>query len=261
MSDVVAAEDSSGAVRAVGFGAAVHVARFALILATLELAPLVGVSGWYLGLAANAVCTVFALVLVTRMRLWHSTGLLRLLPSRLALIALVPLAAQAALWALPGGVVPRSPGLALWLLTLLLVGVNEELISRGVVLSRLRCDLRPRPAVVVTAVLFGLQHFSLLATGDRALGDVALTVLMTGVYGFALAAFQLRFAWLWPLVLVHAAGNLTSVLGEEAPDGWYVAAHVGLLAYGLVLLRGRPAGPPPGRPATAPASVRPASPG
>ncbi|MGY1719334.1 CPBP family intramembrane glutamic endopeptidase [Blastococcus sp. SYSU DS0552] len=252
---------ASGALRAVGFGITVHAARLVVILATLALGPLAGISGWYLGLAANVACTVYAVALVTRMRLWRSTGLLRLLPSRLALLSLLPLVAEAALWALPGGITVRAPGLPLWLLTLLLVGVNEELISRGVVLSRLWRDLPVGVAVVVTAALFGAQHLSHLVTGDRALADVAVNVVLSGVYGFALAAFQARFTWLWPLVLVHAATDVTSVLGQEAPTGWYVAAHAGLLAYGILLLRGRPADPVRGRPASGSATVRPGGPG
>ena len=49
---------------------------------------------------------------------------------------------------------------------MVLVGINEELTSRGVVLSRLREAYRPVWAVTFTGALFRLQHLLLTAASD-----------------------------------------------------------------------------------------------
>lgn len=220
----------------------VHLLRFAVIVVSLWVAPRIGITGWYAGLAANIACCALAVTLMTRLKLWRSTGFLTLVRSRWAGLALVPFILEALLWAAPGGLASQAPGYGLWALTLLLVGVNEELISRGVVLTGLRRSFAAAPAVVITAALFGAQHLSHFATGSRGVGDIALNVVLSGCYGFALAAYQLRYAWIWPLILVHATSDFTVILAASvAPDVWYALATCALVAVGVVLLRaGRP---------------------
>lgn len=216
-----------------------HVLRFAVMAASLQLASVAGLSGWSLGLATNVVITGLAIVLMTRRGLWHSSGMTTVWRSRMAALALVPLAFEAITWALPAGVSDRAPGIALWALTLLLVGVNEELFSRGLVLSRLATSYRPHLAVAITAALFGLQHLSALVLTSREAGDVLGNVALSALSGFALAAFQLRFRWLWPLILVHATADWTTILATKSlPTVFIVVAHAGFVGYGLLLLRG-----------------------
>lgn len=216
----------------------VHLGRFAIMLLVSEIALLVGVRGFAVGLTVNVAVTVFAAVLMTRRRLWRSSGALTRWRSWLTLAAVVPLAFEAITWALPAGLSEQAPGFALWGLTLLLVGVNEELVSRGVVLSRLRAAYPPLPAVALTGALFGLQHLSAFALSSRSAADILGNVGLSAVVGFAYAAFQLRFRWIWPLVLAHATADFTTILAARPlPVGWIAAAHVGLVAYGLFLLR------------------------
>lgn len=224
--------------RAVGFGVGVHAARFGVIMVTLAVAPLLGISGWYLGLAANAACVIFAAALVTGRKLWRASGILVAWRGPRALLLLVPLVVEVVLWAVPAGLVERPPGYGLWALTLLMVGLNEELTSRVVVLERMRVVFGPRAAVSVTAALFGLQHLSALATTDRALDDVLLNVLVSACYGFALAGFQYRFHWLGPLVLLHAAADFTTILSARPlPDPVIAVTLVVFIGVGLMALR------------------------
>ncbi|MGY1857993.1 CPBP family glutamic-type intramembrane protease [Modestobacter sp. SYSU DS0290] len=222
---------------------AVHLGRFLVVLVTLELSGALGVSGWYLGLVANAAATGYAVALVTRRRLWRAIGATTVWRSWAAALTALPLLAEALSWAVPGGLSDRDPGLGLWVLTLLLVGLNEELTSRGVVLSGLLTRYRPAAAVTLTAALFGLQHLSALALTDRRLGDVLANVGLSAVAGFAWAAWQWRFRWIGVLVGVHALADLTTLLAvEPLPDAAVAVAHVGLLGFGVLLLRGRLAG-------------------
>lgn len=218
--------------------AGITLLRFLVMLVVLELAGAAGVEGWYLGLVANIAVTVLAVVLVTRRGLWRACGFTVAWRSWAALVTLVPLAFEAVSWTLPAGLLPQDPGYLLWAVTLLLVGVNEELISRGVILSRLQEAYRPWSAVTLTATLFGLQHLSAFALTSRDAGDILGNVALSGISGFALAAYQWRFRWIWPLILVHGVADFTTLLAAKPlPDVLIGAAHVMLLALGLGLLR------------------------
>lgn len=246
---------TGGQWRGAAFGLLVHGVRFGLIMGALWLAPLLGITGWYMGLFANALCSAYAAALITRYRLWRTVGIRRLWRGRTAaLFLLVPLAESLA-WVLPDGLVSVPPGLGLWVLTLLLVGFNEELISRGVVLNRLSKDFRAFPAVALTAALFGLQHLSLFATSDRGAYDILANVLMSGTVGFAFAAYQYRFNWIWPLILLHAFADLTAIWARS-PHGDIFAAGTAVMfvAYGVAVLRGSCCSSP--RPRDQPAAVQ-----
>ena len=89
--------------------------------------------------------------------------------------------------------------------------------------------------------LFGLQHLSAFALTSRGAGDILMNVLLSGVYGFALAAYQLRFRWIRPLILVHALADFTTVLAIELlPDLLVGVSHV-LLPRTAAGLRHHPA--------------------
>lgn len=213
-------------------------------MAALAVAPLVGVAGWYLGLFANVACVLYAVVLVTVRRLWRASGILVGWRGPRAAIILLVLLVEVLLWAVPGGLENRPPGFGLWALTLLLVGINEELTSRVVVLERLRSAFGPLAAVALTAALFGLQHLSAFATTGRDAVDIAGNVLVSGCVGFAFAAFQYRYRWVLPLILLHAAADFTSVLSlRPLGDLVIVATAVGFVALGFVTL-GRRIGRP-----------------
>lgn len=228
-------------VGAVAFGTAVHLARFAVLYATLLVAPLLGISGWWLGFTATVMCTVFAVAAISAYGLWRRVGVSMVPPGRFALLALVPFAAEALAWAVPSGILDRPPGPALWAVSLLLVGVNEELVSRGVVLSRLETVYPPWSAAAITGSLFGLQHLSAFATTSRGVLDIVGNVAASTCFGFALAAYQSRFRWILPLIVLHAAIDVTTILSARPfTDAVIAAISVGYLVFGAVLLTRRP---------------------
>ena len=208
-------------------------------MGTLAFAPLLGISGWYLGLAANVACVLLAVVLVTVRGQWRASGLFSLWRGRTAALFLVPFVVEMLLWAVPSGLVELPPGFGLWALTLLLVGLNEELISRVVVLERMRRSFGPAGAVALTGALFGLQHLSAFATTtSRTVDDVLLNVLVSACYGIGLAAFQYRFRWVLPLVLIHAAVDFTTIhSANPLPDAVVAITCVAFLATAAVILR------------------------
>ena len=177
--------------------------------------------------------------------MWNRSGITTLWRSKRGSLLLLPFAVEALVWIVyPGGFGDLEPGYGLWALTLLLVGVNEELTSRVAVLQTLRKSYRAGWAVALTGTLFGLQHLSQLATGSPSAEDMLVIVVMTGVYGYALAAYQFRFAWVLPLILIHAATDYTQILtSEPVPFTMHIVITFALLAYGLWLMRGQRAEP------------------
>lgn len=95
--------------------------------------------------------------------------------------------------------VPLAAVLAL----LFLVGIYEEIVARGLLLTRSR-QLFGGIAVPVifSSVLFGLGHFYQGVFG----------VVQTAVFGAVLAALTLRFGTLWPAIFAHSAINMLSVV-------------------------------------------------
>jgi uncharacterized protein len=230
--------------RDLAYGAGVHVARFGVIMLGLLVAPLLGITGWYAGLFVNVLCAVFAMALVTHLRLWKRIGFTTWWRGRRAALLLIVPLGEALLWLLPAGLVEEPPGFGFWALTLLLVGFNEELVSRGVVLERLRRGFGPYSAVGLTAALFGMQHLSAFATTSRGGYDIVTNVLVSGCYGFALAAFQFRFAWIWPLILIHGLADFTTILSSGGLTDVMVGATLVLfIVYGIILIRGRAGSP------------------
>jgi membrane protease YdiL (CAAX protease family) len=90
------------------------------------------------------------------------------------------------------------------LLAVLVVGVlapvGEELFFRGYMQTRLRRVWRPGPAVLVTALAFGMIH-----------GELVHGVLAAGI-GLYLGVMTERTASVMPAVICHVANNTASVL-------------------------------------------------
>ncbi len=111
--------------------------------------------------------------------------------------------------------------LALEIVTIaIVVPIVEEVLFRGVILKRLRDKMGKVSAVVISAVLFGLTHGTVLA------------VAYSFVLGLILAAITIVYDSTIPAIVCHIGFNLTS----------YVFAGLGgvspifLLAMSLVLI-------------------------
>ncbi|KDA07223.1 hypothetical protein DC31_01530 [Microbacterium sp. CH12i] len=180
---------------------------------------------------------IFAATLVTVRRLWKTSGILVAWRGPIAIFLLLPLMIEALSWAIPAGLIEQAPGYGLWIITLLLAAANEELTSRVVVLERMRPAFGPRAAAAITGALFGLQHLSAFATTSRGVADILLNVLVSACYGFALASFQFRFHWIWPLILLHAGANFMTIFSARPlPDVAIAITLIVFIALGLTIL-------------------------
>jgi len=131
------------------------------------------------------------------------------------------------------------------LLAVLVIGglapVGEELFFRGFMLTRLRRVWSAGPAILVTALAFGLMH-----------GEWAHGALATGI-GLYLGLVTERSGSVIPAVVCHVANNTTSVLLSAAigsPEGREV--NVALLVITAVVFAGSLRWLPPPAPAEAP---------
>ncbi|MBN1237845.1 MAG: CPBP family intramembrane metalloprotease [Gammaproteobacteria bacterium] len=89
------------------------------------------------------------------------------------------------------------------LAVLVIVGFYEEVLSRGLLLTRSRRLLGGYwPPVLFSALLFSLGHFYQGLYG----------VLQTALFGIVLAAFTLRWGTLWPAIIAHTAINMLSLV-------------------------------------------------
>lgn len=129
-----------------------------------------------------------------------------------------------------------------WLLVLfmaILPAVCEELFFRGFALSGLRGGLGRVGAVLVSAIAFGLFHYS------------AHRMIQTTALGVLFGILVIRGGAIWPAMLAHATHNaLTLLSGHPAGFapllrrfGWDTAASGGppetwVLAAGLLLVAG-----------------------
>lgn len=94
----------------------------------------------------------------------------------------------------------------------LLAPIAEELLFRGVLLSRLRLALRTHAALVVQAVIFGWWHFA----GDVTLWPLAIPLAFVGWWcGVA----RVRGGGLVAAILAHAVFNVAGVLQLRAAAG------------------------------------------
>jgi hypothetical protein len=93
-------------------------------------------------------------------------------------------------------------GWYLFLLTVILAPLAEEILFRGILLKRLRL-YGDSFAVLATAILFALQHTFLVQVGH------------TFLNGIVLAAVALRFGLLWA-ILIHALNNFLAVFALNA---------------------------------------------
>lgn len=91
-----------------------------------------------------------------------------------------------------------------WVLPLsLFVGVYEEILFRGFLLTRLRalCSSNAAP-ILISSVVFGSLHFTQGVAG----------MCQTAVVGMVLAVVATRARTLWPAILAHAAVDSISLL-------------------------------------------------
>lgn len=117
------------------------------------------------------------------------------------------------------GVNALSALLLLPLAELVLVGMAEEMVFRGIIFGVTERALGSKPAIVISALLFSLAHLSNE-------GMSVLAVATIAAYGVLQAAIYMKTRRLWACIGTHVAWNYcvsqvfsSTVSGHAATDG------------------------------------------
>lgn len=100
-----------------------------------------------------------------------------------------------------------APHLLLLLIVPLLIAIGEEVMFRGLLLRRALERIGPVPAMLLSAVLFGMMHLANGLTG-AGMGGAAQQALFAFFVGLSLAPIALRLGNLWPLIIWHWLWNV-----------------------------------------------------
>lgn len=130
-------------------------------------------------------------------------------------------------------------GLIVSIVSMLLVGYVEEMIFRGFLFRAVLKADGPVPAIIISAVTFGVGHIINLFTGQTSLETVA-QIFFAIAWGFIFTLSFYKSGSLIPAIVAHGLIDALSKLGADTPAGdWaFIGATAAVaLAYCLCLLR------------------------
>lgn len=239
-----------------------HPVMYAILLTLLVLAVYVaaGAAATILKLPvntfflyANILLFILALVFLSAARGGRNVGLRGLRSPRDWLIfwlAFIPPIVNLVYGIVTKGLSALSIGqIAIYFFLALLVGFNEEVFFRGLMLKPLA--LRgPWRAAIITSILFAIAHaLNVLAGSDPIY--VGLQIGYALAIGFGYAAMALTAGTIYPLILAHFLTDFTGFLpggtvsaapttAEYVIAGVYVVAFIGYGVYLITQLRSKP---------------------
>ena len=122
-----------------------------------------------------------------------------------------------------GGVSLHYPGLSqLWaVLSMLLIGYVEEVLFRGFLFRALIKKDGLVPAIIISAVTFGIGHMVNLLAGQANL-ETIMQVLFAVAWGFIFTYAFLKGGSLWPCVAVHGLVDVFSKFSRDSVTAEWV---------------------------------------
>ena len=124
-------------------------------------------------------------------------------------------------------------------LSMLLVGYVEELLFRGFLFRALLKKDGVKPAIIISAVTFGIGHIVNLLAG-MATAENLLMIVFAVAWGFVFTVAYYKSGSLLPCILAHAVVDVLSPIAAETAwgSGLYIGATVVIGAlYSLYMLR------------------------
>ncbi len=186
------------------------------------------------------VCGLLAAVLLVwmkRNRLFGEYGLCRPVIPAGKLLYYIPLAVLASIniwsWFALNGTVLEA---VLYIISMLLVGLLEELIFRGL-LFKAMCKDGIKAAIIVSSVTFGIGHIVNLVNGSGAdLFSNLLQVVYAIAAGFLFTILFYKTKSLWACIVTHGVLNALGVFVDHSliTPGREVASALVLTAVSLL---------------------------
>lgn len=168
-------------------------------------------------LAVAVLLSAVLLTFLAKNRLFGSYGICRPKVSARAMLYYLPLVLMLSA-NLCYGVALNYGALetVLYILTMLLVGLLEELIFRGLLFEAMRGD-SPRAAVIVSSLTFGIGHIINLVNGSGAeLVPNLLQVVYATAAGFMFVMMYCKSGSIVACILSHGVFNALSAFANEA---------------------------------------------
>ena len=125
------------------------------------------------------------------------------------------------------------------ILSMLLVGYVEEVLFRGFLFKALLKKDGPKPAILISAITFGIGHIMNLLAGQASL-ETAAQVVFAIAWGMIFTVAFYKSGSLWPCIVAHGLVNAFSKLNGENPIAEWVyigATIVVALVYCPYLLK------------------------
>ena len=116
----------------------------------------------------------------------------------------------------------------------LVPGIWEELAFRGVILSNLEQRFSPRTSVLISAVLFGLFHFSNLVKDD--LASVTFLVIMATAFGIGWGYIVVKSKSVLPAIFIHYAVDVVLIGPLFVDVNLVTDASITMFVMGLTIL-------------------------
>ena len=115
-----------------------------------------------------------------------------------------------------GGFKPSYQGTALVIaaLSMTLVGYVEEMIFRGFLFRAMLSNNRTTPAIIVSAVTFGMGHIVNLLNGQAGFETVMQIIFAIG-WGFILTMVCYKSGSIIPCIIAHSVIDVLSLFGAE----------------------------------------------
>ena len=143
-----------------------------------------------------------------------------------------------------------TPGVSLLVITVIvtmcLVGFSEELMFRGIVLKGALSEVSMGKAILISSALFSSLH-AVNVLAFVPLDGMVQQLILTFIFGLAMACYALRVNSLVPLIIFHALWDMVQFLGGIWGSdfglliliGVVVNAVGGAALWWLVLRRGK----------------------
>ena len=131
-----------------------------------------------------------------------------------------------------GTVAMESQRASLFLLAVLFTGISEEAVFRGLFI-RAFLPHGKWQAVLIPAVIFGAAHIVQSLGGGMSLGDNLVQIANAFFYGVMMGAVRMRVNNIWPLIMLHALGDLFWVTAGLL-DGVFQMSDIPLSHYLII---------------------------
>ena len=131
---------------------------------------------------------------------------------------------------------PSMKILMIVIINTLMVGINEELMFRGILFYGASSSFGIWRAVWITAIIFGSVHIlNSLITGD--FRESILQVFFAGTFGIWAVALRIRLNTIIPIIIIHWFWDCLAFLANSIWDLALLPFSLILFIYGLWLLR------------------------